>query len=133
MLLVNFNLANTCTPLRTIMHVIMHVALVRACMFGGINFGDLVKHSPICQIKISAKVSGYTVVENTISIEKTSQIARLCHQQMPRPQNVLSQIATKLQNSKVFSYIVYGTIQKCKVQKYFLAEINWGEPERAPH
>ena len=31
-------------------------------MFGGINFGDLVKNSPIHQIKIHAKVSGYTVV-----------------------------------------------------------------------
>ena len=30
-------------------------------MFGGINFGDLVQNSPICQIKISAKVSPYTV------------------------------------------------------------------------
>ena len=32
-------------------------------MFGGINFGDLVKNSPICQIKIPAKVSGYTVCQ----------------------------------------------------------------------
>ena len=30
-------------------------------MFGGINFGDLVKKSPIRQIKILAKVSSYTV------------------------------------------------------------------------
>ena len=30
-------------------------------MFGGINFGNLVKNSPIRQIKILAKVSGYTV------------------------------------------------------------------------
>ena len=44
-LMTNFNLANMCvphaTPLCTIMRVIMHVAL--AHMFGGINFGDLVK------------------------------------------------------------------------------------------
>ena len=44
-LLVNFNLANTCvphtTPLWTIMCAIMYVC--RACVFGGINFGDLVK------------------------------------------------------------------------------------------
>ena len=33
----------------------------RASVFGGINFGDLVKNSPIRQIKIPAKVSGYTV------------------------------------------------------------------------
>ena len=32
-----------------------------AHMFGGINFGNLVKNSPIRQIKILAKVSGYTV------------------------------------------------------------------------
>ena len=31
-------------------------------MFGEINFGDLVKNSPIRQIKIPAKVSGYTVI-----------------------------------------------------------------------
>ena len=71
------------------------------------------------------------VVENTISIEKTSQIARLCHQQMPHPQNVLSQIATKLQNSQVFSYIVYGTMQKCKVQYIFwhkIIEMSLSEP-----
>ena len=43
-----------CTLLRTIM-------LARARVFGGINFGDLVKNSPIRQIKIPAKVSGYTV------------------------------------------------------------------------
>ena len=36
-------------------------AHARARMFGGINFGDLVKNSPIRQIKIPAKVSGYTV------------------------------------------------------------------------
>ena len=34
----------------------------RARVFGGINFDDLVKNSPIRQIKIPAKVSGYTVV-----------------------------------------------------------------------
>ena len=54
MLLANFNLVNMCTLLRTIM-------LARARVFGGINFGDLVKNSPIRQIKIPAKVSGYTV------------------------------------------------------------------------
>ena len=47
------------TPLHTIMCVIMHVALAR--VFGGIDFGDLVKNSPIRQIKIPAKVSSYTV------------------------------------------------------------------------
>ena len=30
-------------------------------MFGGINFDDLVKNSSIRQIKIPAKISGYTV------------------------------------------------------------------------
>ena len=30
-------------------------------MFDGINFGDLVKNSPIRQIKILTKVSDYTV------------------------------------------------------------------------
>ena len=68
MLLANFNLVNTCvphaTPLCTIMHGITCVALAR--MFGGINFGDLVKHSPIHQIKIPAKVSGYTVTYGVI-------------------------------------------------------------------
>ena len=58
MLLANFNLENTCalhaTPLRTIMRVWARV-------FGGINFGELVKNLPICQIKIPTKVSGYTV------------------------------------------------------------------------
>ena len=34
----------------------------RARVFGRINFGDLVKNSPIRQIKIPAKVSGYTVI-----------------------------------------------------------------------
>ena len=40
----------------------MHaITRTRARVFGGINFGDLVKNSPIRQIKIPAKVSGYTV------------------------------------------------------------------------
>ena len=52
MLLVNFNLVNTCAP---------HATPLRPIMFDGINFGDLVKNSPIRQIKIPAKVSGYTV------------------------------------------------------------------------
>ena len=60
MLLANFNLAITCAPhvipLCTIMHVITHAP---ACMFGGINFGDL---ATICQIKIPTKVSGYKVL-----------------------------------------------------------------------
>jgi len=38
------------------------ITRARARVFGGINFGDLVKkNSPIRQIKIPAKVSGYTV------------------------------------------------------------------------
>ena len=41
------------------MRAIKRIAL--AHVFGGINFGDLVKNSPIRQIKIPAKVSGYTV------------------------------------------------------------------------
>ena len=40
------------------------ITRARARVFGGINFGDLVKNSPIRQIKISAKVSGYTVFLN---------------------------------------------------------------------
>ena len=56
MLLVNFNLANTCAP-----HVYA-ITRARAHVFGGINFGDLVKNSPIRQIKIPTKVSGYTVI-----------------------------------------------------------------------
>ena len=35
-------------------------------MFGRINFGNLVKNSPIHQIKIPTKVSGYTVSYGTI-------------------------------------------------------------------
>ena len=67
MLLANFNLANTCAPhatlLRTIMRAITCImrARARARVFGGINFGDLVKNLPIRQIKIPAKVSGYMV------------------------------------------------------------------------
>ena len=65
MLLANFNLANVCvphaTPLRTIMCAIMHHTRARARVFGGINFGDLLQNSSICQIKIPAKVSGYAV------------------------------------------------------------------------
>jgi len=37
------------------------ITRARARVFGGINFGDLVKNSPIRQIKIPAKVSGYMV------------------------------------------------------------------------
>ena len=59
----NFNSVNTCAPhatsLLTIMRAMMHDVL--ACVFGRINFDDLVKNSPIRQIKIPAKVSGYTV------------------------------------------------------------------------
>ena len=38
------------------------ITRARARVFGGINFGDLVKNSPIRQIKIPTKVSGYTVL-----------------------------------------------------------------------
>ena len=41
-------------PVGTIMRL-------RARVFGRINFGELVKNSPIRQIKIPTKVSGYTV------------------------------------------------------------------------
>ena len=66
MFLANFNLVNTCAPhatlLRTITWTIMRVVLARVnSLFGEINFGDLVKNTPIHQIKIPAKVSGYTV------------------------------------------------------------------------
>jgi len=44
------------------MHAVSHPPTVYI-IYGGINFGDLVKNSPIPQIKIPAKVSGYTVVE----------------------------------------------------------------------
>ena len=44
---------------RTQPQVIMRIAL--AHVFGEINFGNLVKNSPIRQIKILTKVSGYTV------------------------------------------------------------------------
>ena len=58
MLLANFYLANTYaphgTPWGTITRVIMRIALAR--VFGGINFGDLVKkNSQIRQIKSSQK------------------------------------------------------------------------------
>ena len=58
MLLANFNLANTCALHTTPLHTIMRV---RTCVFGGINFGELVKNLPIRQIKIPTKVSGYMV------------------------------------------------------------------------
>ena len=59
MLLVNFNwrIRVRCTRPRC--------ALLRA---GGINFGDSVKNLPIRQIKIPAKVSGYTVFKNQYNI-----------------------------------------------------------------
>ena len=41
-------------------------------MFGGINFSDLVRNSPIRQIKIPAKVSGYMVV----ILLRTSDLAK---------------------------------------------------------
>ena len=53
------------TPLRTIMHAIMCIACTSSRV-GGINFGDLVKNSPIRQIKIPAKVSGYTVCSENL-------------------------------------------------------------------
>ena len=69
MLLANFNLANTCAPhatsLHTIVRTITRVVLARVfggINLGGINLGDLVTNLPICQIKIPAKVSGYTVL-----------------------------------------------------------------------
>ena len=50
MLLANFNLANTCVA-----HVYAHDMRVGAHVFGGINFGYLVKNSPIRQIKSPQK------------------------------------------------------------------------------
>ena len=61
-----------CDP---IAHYYVRDYVRRARMFGGINFGDLVKSSPICQIKISAKVSGYTVISQMV--EKFVKFAKL--------------------------------------------------------
>ena len=47
MLLANFNLANTCAP--------RAITCAQARVFGGINFADLVKNSPIHQIKSPQK------------------------------------------------------------------------------
>ena len=49
-------------------------------MFGGINFGDLVKISPIRQIKIPAKVSSYTVYSTS-----RLQLSHLLGSLIPRP------------------------------------------------
>jgi len=71
MLLANFNLANMCTPLG-LLCARLHVShsRARAYVFGGINFDDLVKNLPIHQIKIPAKVSGYTVCPTYIETVK---------------------------------------------------------------
>ena len=54
-------LANLIWRIRVRHARIRAITRARARVFGGINFGDLVKNSPIRQIKIPAKVSGYTV------------------------------------------------------------------------
>ena len=59
MLLANFNLANTCVPHVTLLRTNYARKYAQAHVFGGINFGDLVRNLPIR--KIPAKVSGYTV------------------------------------------------------------------------
>ena len=46
-------------------------------MFGRINFGDLVNNWPICQIKIPAKVSGYTVYTPRLGLLHTSLLIHL--------------------------------------------------------
>ena len=48
------------------------ITRARARVFGGINFGDLVKNSPIRQIKVPAKVSGCTVCIFQVCIISTS-------------------------------------------------------------
>ena len=50
-----------CTTLDPVAHYYARDYVRRARVFGRINFGDLVKNSPIRQIKIIAKVSGYRV------------------------------------------------------------------------
>ena len=50
------------------------ITCARARVFGGINFGDLVKNSPIRQIKIPAKVSGYAVVVYTTEEDHRSVV-----------------------------------------------------------
>ena len=71
----------------------MHaITRVRARVFGGINFGDLVKNSPICQIKIPAKVSGYTVGAKTINMCTLNRGVR-------RPRNVASTFISELKNN----------------------------------
>ena len=55
-----------CTARDPVAHYHARVYALRARVFGGINFGNLVKNSPIRQIKIPAKVSGYTVVYKVI-------------------------------------------------------------------
>ena len=53
-----------CVPRRTLLCT--QLRALRPCtqarVFVGINFGALVKNSPSHQIKIPAKVSGYTVL-----------------------------------------------------------------------
>ena len=50
----------------------------QAYVFGGINFGDLVKNSPIRQIKIPAKVSGYTVYSFNFPGEHLPRLTCCC-------------------------------------------------------
>ena len=50
-----------CTARDPVVHYYARDYVRRAHMFGGINFGNLVKNLPIRQIKIPANVFSYTV------------------------------------------------------------------------
>ena len=68
MLLVNFNLANTCARMRP--RCALLCVQLRTCelaCLAELILAILVKNLPIRQIKIPAKVSGYTVCETEIT------------------------------------------------------------------
>ena len=62
-----------CTACDPVVHYYVRDYVCCARVFGGINFGDLVKNSPIRQIKIPAKVSSYTVyISNNVQERNTA-------------------------------------------------------------
>ena len=87
--LANFNLANTCvphaTPLRIFMRMITRTALAR--VFGGINFGDLVKFAKLkSPQKFPAILVQHTINGKTVSLvydKVTVSCTSLCLQLLP--------------------------------------------------
>ena len=93
------------------------ITRARARVFGGINFGDLVKNSPIRQIKIPAKVSGYTVV--LLAVMRRSHCTSASNWELPLLCSPALQGTSSLENTYDFLQILLFILATIKGQDLY--------------